>query len=132
MVLHRKSYMLKTLQKTFITLAFGAVLFSIPTPKLNALEPVSLAMMAAPVVKPMIEAMIPYVVTGGVNFFNAFIDVFLEMTGIFLLPFGMLESTLGAPLGLFKDGISNMAKGCIAPLKTGWSMMRMPVRIFTG
>ena len=119
-------------QKTFIILALAAALFSIPTLEVKAMEPLSVATMAAPLVKPMIEAMIPYVVTGGVNFFNAFVDVFIDMTGIFFLPFGMMESTLGAPLGLFRDGMTNMAKGCMAPLKMGWSMMRVPIRIFTG
>ena len=119
-------------QRTFIILALVVALFSIPPLEIKAMEPLSLATMVAPMIKPMIEAMIPYVVRGGVNFFNASVDVFMDMTSIFFLPFGLMESTLGAPLGLFRDGVENMAKGCIAPLKMCWSMMRVPVRIFTG
>ena len=123
---------MKPVYKTLIILAVATVLFSMPTPKLNAMEPVSVVSMVTPLIKPMIEAMIPYAVRGGVNFFNAFVDVFIDMTHILLLPFGMMESTFGAPFGLFGDGIGNMLKGCLAPLKMGWSMIRVPIRVFTG
>jgi hypothetical protein len=118
--------------RLFLISALIFILYYTSEPEAAAMEPVTIAMMAAPIVIPIVKAMIPYFVKGGVNFFTAMVDVFVDMSGFFLLPFGMLESTVGAPFGLFKNGLYNMGQGCLAPFKMGWSMIRVPVRIFTG
>lgn len=124
--------MLKFSVKTFLILALLFVLFTIPAPKAEAMEPVSIAMLAAPIAIPIAKAMIPYVIKGGTNFFGGMADVFVDMAGIFLLPVGLIESTFLAPFGFFTDGMRNMGKGIIAPFKMTWSTVILPVRIFTG
>ena len=124
--------MLKLSTKMFITIALLFTLFLVPAPEAKAMEPISIAMMLAPIVIPIVKAMIPYFVKGSVNFFGAMVDVFADLAGFALLPFGMFEATLGAPFGLWKHGLSHMGRGALAPLKMMWSMCRVPVRVFTG
>ena len=124
--------MLKLSTKMFITIALLFILFSVPAPEAKAMEPISIAMMAAPIVIPIVKAMMPYFVKGAVNFFGAMVDVFVDLAGFMLLPFGMFEATLGAPFGLFPYGMKHMTSGAIAPFRMMWSMCRVPVRIFTG
>ena len=124
--------MLKLSTKIFITLALLFTLLSAPAPEAKAMEPISIAMMLAPIVMPIVKAMIPYFVKGTVNFFGAMVDVFVDLAGFALLPLGMFESSLGAPFGLFKHGLQHMTRGAIAPFKMMWSMCLVPVRIFTG
>ena len=69
---------------------------------------------------------------GGAHFFGAMVDVCVDFAGFVLLPFGFMEATIGAPFGLFRNGVSHMGSGCLAPMKAMWSMMKVPVRIFTG
>jgi hypothetical protein len=118
--------------KMFITFALLFILFTVPAHEAKAMEPISLAMMAAPIVIPIVKAMMPYIVKGAVNFFGASVDVFVDMAGFALLPFGLFESTIGAPFGLFSYGLKHMGEGALAPFKMMWSMCRVPVRVFTG
>ncbi len=127
-----KNIMLKLSTKMFITIALLFILFSVPAPEAKAMEPISLAMMAAPIVMPLVEAMIPYFVKGSVNFVGAMADVFVDLAGFMLLPLGMFEATLGAPFGLFSYGLRHMGSGAMAPFRMMWSMCRVPIRIFTG
>ena len=124
--------MLKLSTKMFITFALLFILFSAPAPEAKAFEPISIAMMAAPIVLPIVKAMIPYFVKGTVNFAGAMVDVFADLAGFVLLPLGMFESTLGVPFGLFSHGLKHMGRGSLAPFKMMWSMCRVPVRVFTG
>ena len=124
--------MLKSSTKMLIIISLLFVLFSVPAPEAKAMEPISIAMMAAPIIIPIIKAMMPYVVKGAVNFFGAMVDVFVDMAGFAMLPFGMFEATLGAPFGLFPYGVKHMGSGALAPFKMMWSMCRVPVRVFTG
>ena len=124
--------MLKLSTKIIVMCSLAFVLFTVPAPKAKAFEPITIAMLAAPIVIPIVKAMLPYIIKGGENFFGAMIDVFVDMAGIFLLPIGMMESTVGAPFGLFDMGLGHMGDGALAPFKMMWSMMKTPVRVFTG
>ena len=124
--------MYKLSTKIFVTSALIFILFSVPAPKAEAMEPISIAMIAAPIVIPIAKAMVPYIVKGGVNFFGGLVEVFVDMSGIFLLPIGLAESTFGAPFGLFPSGMKHMGNGCLAPFKMTWSTVTLPIKIFTG
>ena len=124
--------MLNISTKIFITIILLFMFFSVPAPEAKAMEPISLAMMAAPIVIPIVKAMMPYFVKGAVNFFGAMVDVFVDFAGFVMLPVGFFESTFGAPFGLFFYGLKDMGTGSMAPFKMMWSMFKVPVRIFTG
>lgn len=50
---------------------------------------------------------------------------------IFRLPWGMLQSTLGAPFGFFDQGVQNMGKGLLAPCELVLQVLLLPVRIIS-
>ena len=51
--------------------------------------------------------------------------------GIFKLPWGMLQSTLGAPFGYFSNGLQNMGEGLLAPCELVLQVLLLPVRIIS-
>lgn len=121
--------------KTVATIILLIMLYIVPTPKAQAFEPISMSIIAAillPYAIQFAKAAAPYIAEGAKNFAGAMLDVFLDMGEIILLPFGMCEASFGYPIGLFSTGVSHMEKGCVAPFKAMWSMMKIPVRIFTG
>ena len=50
---------------------------------------------------------------------------------IFRLPWGLLQSTLGAPFGFFDSGVQNMGKGLMAPCELVLQLLLLPVRIIS-
>ena len=121
--------------KTFVTLALLVILFAVPAPKARAFEPITMSIIAAivlPYAIKFVKAATPYVIKGAINFGKGMVDVFVDMCGFGWLPFGLMESTFGAPFGLFGRGVENMGYGSLAPFRAMWSMMKLPVRIFTG
>ena len=50
---------------------------------------------------------------------------------IFRLPWGLLQSTLGAPFGFFDSGVQNMGKGLLAPCELVLQLLLLPVRIIS-
>ena len=121
--------------KTVVTVLLLVTLYIVPTPKAEAFEPISMSIVAAillPYAIQFVKAASPYVMKGAMNFSGAMVDVFVQMSGMALIPFGMLEASIGSPFGLFSHGIKHMGEGSLAPFKAMWSMMRVPVRIFTG
>ena len=113
-----------------IVLSLAAAAFFARPPKAEAMDPITIAAIAAPIVIPMVQKAMPYVIKGAVNFAKGMFDVFIDMAGLFLLPLGMMESSFGAPFGLFGLGMSHMGRGAMAPLKMMWSTMLLPVKIF--
>jgi ABC-type tungstate transport system substrate-binding protein len=121
--------------RTFITIMLLITLYLAPTPKAEAFEPISMSIVAAillPYAIKFVKFATPYVIKGAVNGGKAMLDVFIEMSGFLLFPFGMMEASVGAPFGLFPFGLRHMGDGCLAPFKSMWAMMRVPVRVFTG
>ena len=121
--------------KTVVTLLLLVTLYVVPTPKAQAFEPISMSIVAAillPYAIQFAKAAAPYVLKGATNFAGAMVDVGMDMAEMILLPFGMCEASFGYPMGLFSLGTKHMGMGCVAPFKAMWSMMKVPVRIFTG
>lgn len=50
---------------------------------------------------------------------------------ILLLPAGILQCTLGAPFGMFDDGVDNFIKGICAPFELVYQVILLPVRIIS-
>ena len=53
-----------------------------------------------------------------------------NLVDIFRLPLGVVQMTLGAPFGFFGDGLSNIAKGAIAPVKMVGNILVLPFALF--
>ena len=54
----------------------------------------------------------------------------LDVAGIFKLPLGLLQSTLGAPIGMFESGVQNIIAGFMAPFQLVWHTLMFPLAIF--
>ena len=115
--------------KRFMAIAIlGSVLFFIPAQEAKAMDPVTIASVAAPIIIPIIQAALPYVIKGGINFFRGMLDVFIDLAGIVMLPIGLFEVSFGAPFGLVNSGLEDLKIGALAPLKMMWSMCLVPVK----
>ena len=106
----------------------SCLLFSLPLSETKAMDPVTIATVAAPIIIPIVKAVLPYVIKGGVNFFRGMFDMFVDMAGIVMLPVGLFEISFGAPFGLFNDGLLNLKTGAMALPKMMWSMCLIPVK----
>ena len=70
----------------------------------------------------------PYILRGLKGGLKGFCDMGMDMIDIFRLPLGVLQVTLGAPFGYFKDGIRNVVLGFVAPFKLAFHTVMLPVR----
>ena len=50
---------------------------------------------------------------------------------IFKLPWGLFQSTLGAPFGYFDQGVQNIGQGLLAPCELVLQVLLLPVRIIS-
>jgi len=127
--------MVRFSSRIIVIFALVSIVFIAPAPKAEAFDPgmASLLMsVALPIAIEVGKVVAPYVIDGVVNFTGGMIEVFTDMFGIFLIPIGMAESTVGAPFGLFDSGLKHMGDGCLAPLKMTWSTVKLPIKIFSG
>jgi len=116
------------IQRLFAIVFLFCALFFFSSPKAEAMDPVTIATLVAPIVIPIIKAAIPYIVKGGVNFFRGMVDMFIDMAGIVMLPVGLFEVSFGAPFGLFRDGLNSLKTGAMALPKMLWSMCLIPLK----
>jgi len=121
--------MLNYSTKILLTALLAFMAFSAPIQKTNAMEPVSLAMMLAPIAIPLVKAALPYVMRGAVNMGGAFFEVGLEMFNMLLFPVGLFESTLFAPW-FFQNGLMHMAEGAMAMPKMMIQLMLVLPKTF--
>ncbi len=98
-------------------MALFALAFTFPANEAEAMEPISLAMMAIPIALPIVKALLPYVIQGAVNMGGALFETGMELFNIFLLPIGLLETTVGA-YWWFDAGVSHLIDGALAVPKT--------------
>ena len=93
------------------------------------MDPVTIAILA-PVAIKAAEVMMPYVLQGLKNAGIHLVKMGLDLAGILKLPLGVIQSTLGAPVGMFQDGLRNMVDGVLAPLQLVWHTLTFPFAIF--
>ena len=97
--------------------------------EVRAMDPVTIAVLA-PVAIKAAEIMMPYVLQGLKNAGAQMIKIGLDLAGILKLPLGIVQATLGAPIGMFSSGMSNIVDGVLAPLQLVWHTVTLPVAIF--
>ena len=112
-----------------LLLAAGLFLpFGTPS-RLEAMDPVTIAILA-PVAIKAAEVMMPYVIQGLKNAGAHLVKMGLDVAGIFKLPLGILQSTLGVPIGMFDAGVQNVIAGFMAPFQLVWHTIMFPLAIF--
>lgn len=97
--------------------------------KLHAMDPVTIAILA-PIAIKAAEVMMPYVIQGLKNAGAHLLKMGVDLLGILKLPMGLIQSTLGAPVGMFGDGVRNMVDGLMAPFQLVWHTVTFPFAIF--
>lgn len=120
--------MIKYSSKIALIVLLGFLVFSMPAPETEAMEPISLALMLAPIAIPIIKAALPYILKGAVNMGGAMFEVGVEMFRLLYFPLGLFEITFGAPFGLFDAGLRNLADGSLALPKAFFLMCCVPLR----
>jgi len=99
------------------------------TPRAVAFEPITVALLA-PVALKVYEAAEPRLVRGAAAGGRKMLQIGANLVDIFRLPLGAIQMTLGAPFGFFGDGVSNIAKGAIAPVKMVGNILVLPFALF--
>lgn len=117
--------------KVAIIVLISFLIFTMPAPKAEAMEPVSISLLVAalaPIVLPYVLKALPYVWKGFVNFASAMLDVGIEFARMGYLFLGFMECTIGLPFGLLKPGVSNIIDGSVAPFKAIIAIFMIPFK----
>ena len=88
------------------------VTFAFPAPKAEAIDPVTLAILA-PIALKAANAAKPYLIRAG----RCLLKMGEDTLQTLRLPLGLLQMSIGAPFGGFRNGLVNTIKGFIAPGK---------------
>lgn len=116
-------------KKILIALLIGGFLLPFAPSRGYAMDPVTIAILA-PVAIKAAEVMMPYVVQGLKNAGVQLIKVGLDLANTLKLPLGIVQSTIGAPIGFFSSGVQNMMEGLLAPVQLVWHVITLPIAIF--
>ena len=117
-------------RRNFMILILVAGLFMpFGAAKVQAMDPVTIAILA-PIAIKAAEVMMPYVIQGLKNAGVHLMKMGLDLASILKLPLGLIQSTLGYPLGLFRDGLKNVIDGVLAPFQFTWHTLMFPLAIF--
>ena len=99
------------------------------TPRAAAFEPITVALLA-PVALKVYEAAEPRLVRGAAAGGRKMLQIGANLLDLFRLPLGAIQMTLGAPFGFFGDGINNITRGAIAPVKMVGNILVLPFALF--
>ena len=117
-------------RRNFLILILVAGLFMpFGAPEVRAMDPVTIAILA-PVAIKAAEVMMPYVLQGLKNAGVHLMKMGIDLAGILKLPLGLIQATLGAPIGLFSSGLKNVIDGVLAPFQFTWHTLMFPLAIF--
>ena len=110
-----------------LIILIGLVFMFFPAPQAKAMDPITIALLT-PVAIAAAQKAQPYLVRGLQGGLKGFKDMGMDLIDVFRLPFGVLQATLGAPFGFFKDGLRNVVLGVVAPFKLAFHTVMLPVR----
>ena len=108
--------MRKTIWITLLTLATVTGWFA-PAPEAQAIDPVTIAILA-PAAMRMAETAQPYVIQGIAGGAQGLAQMGMAAFKILYIPWGVVQCTLGLPLGGLSSGVANICEGGAAPF---WS-----------
>jgi hypothetical protein len=119
----------KRFKKLIVIILAFFVFLPLPVQKAGAMDPVTIAILA-PVALKGARAASPYVIRGMQNAGRQMIVIGKDVTEIFCLPLGVVQTTLGAPFGFFGNGVQNIGSGVVAPFKMTWDILMLPLAMF--
>ena len=115
--------------KRLIPAAMLAALFLLAAPA-SAVDPATMTA-AAPKALELASIWSPHTISalqsGGIGMMK----MGEAAASIFLLPLGLAQCTLGAPLGMFDDGAVNCIKGGMAPFELVYQAVLLPIRFLS-
>ena len=94
-------------------------------------EPVTMGILA-PLALEGAKIASPHVITAMQNGGRQLLEIGKDMGNILRLPLGLLQATLGAPLGLLGDGVDNIIVGVFAPFQLVGDVLILPFSFFRG
>ncbi|MFA6102127.1 MAG: hypothetical protein WCV67_11545 [Victivallaceae bacterium] len=110
-----------------LIILIGLAFMFFPAPQAKAMDPITIALLT-PVAIAAAQKAQPYLVRGLQGGLKGFKDMGMDLIDVFRLPLGVLQATLGAPFGFFKDGLRNVVLGVVAPFKLAFHTVMLPVR----
>ena len=100
-----------------------------PAPKAQAIDPVTIAILA-PAAMRMAETAQPYVIQGIAGGAQGLAQMGMAAFKILYIPWGVVQCTLGLPLGGLSSGVANICEGGAAPFELLFHTIMFPVRCF--
>lgn len=121
------------MKRLLIIILLATAFMGISIPETKAMDPVTIGILAPIAIEygtPIAISAGEYAFKGLMNAGVGMIDIFKDMIGVFMLPVGFLEVTLGMPFGLFSNGCANIGEGFIAPFKLAFHAVMLVPRLF--
>ena len=97
-----------------------------PAKRAEAIDPVTIAILTPIAIKVARQAS-PYIIRSMRAGSAHLLKTGKHMLNIFLLPLGCLEMTLGAPLGMFGNGVDHAIHGVSAPFLLVYDVLCVPL-----
>lgn len=100
----------------------------VAVPKAKAMDPVTIAVLA-PAAMRMAEATHPYIMQGIACGARGMAKAGIAGFRMLYLPWGVVQCTLGLPLGGLSPGIGNIVEGGTAPFEMAFHIIMLPVNL---
>ena len=113
--------------KKYFCLLFFCVIFCF-APKAEAVDPATVTA-AAPKAVELAGIWSPHAINTLQSCGIGLMNIGRSAASILLLPTGLLQCTLGAPFGMFDDGVNNCIRGGCAPFELVYEVIILPVRL---
>jgi len=94
-------------------------------------EPVTMVILA-PLALEGAKIASPHVITAMQNGGQQLVEIGKDLGNILRLPLGILQATLGAPVGLLGEGVDNIIIGMFAPFQLVGDVLILPFSFFRG
>ncbi|MBR2626592.1 MAG: hypothetical protein IKD23_09395 [Lentisphaeria bacterium] len=92
-------------------------------------EPVTMIILA-PLALEAAKQASPYVITAMQNGGRQMLEIGKDMGNLLMLPLGIVQATLGIPLGLLGNGLENIVIGLCAPFQLVGDVLILPLSFF--
>ena len=115
-----------TAKKLLIPLLALAIVAPGFAPRAEAMDPVTIAILAPLAIKGA-KIATPYVVRGIKCGCLQLKMIGIDLFKFLALPLGLCQMTVGAPFGYFKPGVDNLWVGVQSPFKFVWDTLMLPI-----
>ncbi|MCI5779514.1 MAG: hypothetical protein MR051_06850 [Lentisphaeria bacterium] len=114
------------MKRSFLTVLVVAVAMTAFPPKVRAMDPITMAILA-PVAVKVAEAAKPYVIRAAVGTGRGMLKIGKDAFEILYLPYGLGEMTIGAPFKRFRRGLVHVVRGgVVAPTRLLLHILILP------